>query len=86
MLERRTTGDLRGGRQRERTLLPKDAAEGVLTAARLDLHKLWDAFALVSGADEVRGIIENIISLGMTSKMIQALGLVPPDGGKNKRL
>ena len=86
VLERRTTGDLRGGRQMERTLLPRDAAEGVLTAARLDLHKLWDAFALVSGADEVRGIIENIISLGMTSKMIQALGLVPPDGEKNKRL
>lgn len=86
VLERRKTGDLRRRRARVRLLLPRDAAEGVLTAARLDLHKLWDAFALVDGAPEVRGIIENIISLGMTSAMVQALGLVPPDSGKNQHL
>lgn len=82
VLERRECGDLRGG-TKERLVLPRDIAESVLVAAKLDLHRLWDAYALVSGGERVSGIIENVISLGMTSAVMQALGLVPPGGGDN---
>lgn len=82
VLEEREVGDFKGRTQTKR--VPKrEIAEGILTAARLDLIKLEQAENLIEYEDCVnggilRGIIGNMIGMGMPGEMMRVLGLVPP--------
>ncbi|MBR6741877.1 MAG: bifunctional ornithine acetyltransferase/N-acetylglutamate synthase [Clostridia bacterium] len=58
------------------------AAEGIMTAAKLDLMGLERAENLIEYEDSqnggmLRGIIGNIIGMGMPGEMMRVLGLVP---------
>jgi len=82
ILEEREVGDLRGG-TKKRTVPKREIAEGILTAARLDLIALERAENLIEYEDSmdgsvIRGIIGNIIGMGMQGEMMRVLGLVPP--------
>lgn len=77
--ERREVYDLRGHR-RVRGVLKRPAAEDVLCSASYIIRDLNAAAALAdfSACPELRGIIENIILLGIPGELRQVLGLVPP--------
>lgn len=81
ILEEREVGDFSGNSVR-RTVPKKDVAESILTAARLDLAGLERAECLIPYGDlqtdgMVRGVIGNIIGMGMPGEMMRVLGLVP---------
>lgn len=84
ILEEREVWD-HSGRSRVRTVPKRETAEGILTAARLDLMGLERAENLISYEDSqdggmLRGIIGNIIGIGMPGEMMRVLGLAgkPP--------
>ncbi len=82
ILEEREVGDLRGGTHK-RVVPKKEIAESILCAARLDLVGLERAENLIEYGDSqvmgmIRGIIENIIGMGMPGEMMRVLGLCPP--------
>ena len=90
VLEERTVGDHRG-RSFVRQVPRADVAESLMTAARLDLIGLERAENLIDYGDSqtmgmVRGIIGNIIGMGMPGEMMKVLGQVPAadkdSGGK----
>lgn len=78
VLEEREAGDHRG-RTMKRTAPKKDVAEGILTAARLDLRRLESAENLIDYGDmrQIRGVVGNIIGMGMPGELMRVLGLVP---------
>ena len=81
VLEERVVFD-HSGRGKKRTVPRKDVANGILTAARLDLMGLERAENLIDYGNSatdgmLRGIIGNIIGMGMPGEMIRVLGLVP---------
>ena len=77
--ERREVYDLRGHR-RVRGVPKRPAAEDVLCSASYIIRDRNAAAGLAdfSACPEVRGIIENIILLGIPGELRQVLGLVPP--------
>ncbi len=86
VLEEREVWDF-AGKSKVRIVPKKDIAEGILTAARLDLMGLETAEGLIEYGDSqtagmIRGIIGNIIGMGMPGEMMRVLGLVrPPESG-----
>ncbi len=81
VLEVRTVGDHRG-RSLVRQVPRADVAENIITAARLDLIGLERAENLIDYDDTqimgmIRGIIGNIIGIGMPGEMMKVLGQVP---------
>ncbi len=82
ILEEREVGDF-AGRSFRKTVPKRDIAEGILTAARLDLMNLERAEGFISYGNSrdsamLRGIIGNIIGIGMPGEMMRVLGLVEP--------
>ena len=80
ILEEREVQD-HSGRSSVRTVPKRETAEGILTAARLDLMRLEQAENLISYEDSqeggmLRGIIGNIIGIGMPGEMMRVLGSV----------
>lgn len=80
-LEEREVGGL-DGRTVKRVVPNTAVAEGILTAARLDLMRLERAEGLISYGESsndgiLRGIIENIIGIGMQGELMRVLGLMP---------
>lgn len=87
ILEEREVGDLQG-RSKVRTVPKRDVAEGILTAARLDLMGLERAESLIPYGESIedgmlRGIIGNIIGIGMPGEMMRVLGLARVAGQPN---
>lgn len=83
ILEEREVRD-HNGRSRVRTVPKREIAESILTAARLDLIRLEQAENLISYEDSMdggmlRGIIGNIIGIGMPGEMMRVLGSGSPD-------
>jgi len=81
-LEVRTVGDHKG-RSCVRRVPSAEIAESLMTAARLDLIGLERAENLIDYGDSqvmgmIRGIIGNIIGIGMPGEMMRVLGQVPP--------
>ena len=82
VLEERTVGDHRG-KASVRRVPKREIAQSILTAARLDLIGLERAENLIDYGDSqtagiVRGIIGNVIGIGMPGEMMKVLGLVDP--------
>ncbi len=83
-LEEREVGGL-DGRAVKRAVPRADIAEGILTAARLDLMRLERAEGLIAYGESqeggmLRGIIGNIIGMGMQGELMRVLGLMPVRG------
>lgn len=81
ILEERTVYD-HSGKSQKRIVPKTDAADGIMTAAKLDLMGLERAENLIEYEDSqnggmLRGIIGNIIGMGMPGEMMRVLGLVP---------
>ena len=80
ILEERTVWD-HSGKSRKRIVPKRDAADGIMTAAKLDLMGLERAENLIEYEDSqnggmLHGIIGNIIGMGMPGEMMRVLGLV----------
>lgn len=89
VLEEREVGDHRG-KKTVRRVPRREIAESILTAARLDLIGLERAETLIEYGDSqtmgmIRGIIGNIIGIGMPGEMMKVLGLVDPAKNDNRR-
>lgn len=81
ILEERTVWD-HSGKSKKRIVPRKDIADGIMTSARLDLIGLERVENLIEYDDSqnggmLRGIIGNIIGMGMPGEMMRVLGLVP---------
>ena len=82
VLEEREVFD-HSGKGKMKTVPKREVAQSILTAARLDLMGLERAENLIEyegsrAGGMLRGIIGNIIGIGMPGEMMKALGLVPP--------
>ncbi len=87
ILEEREVYDYKGGYE-VRTVPKRDIAEGILTAARLDLMGLERAEGLIPYGESpedgmLRSIIGNIIGIGMPGEMMRVLGLARVAGQPN---
>lgn len=77
LCEKREVWDFRG-QSKEKNVLRRDIAEGILCAGNHLLGDLCAAVALLdfSAAPELEGIIGNICTLGMSGELRRVLGLV----------
>lgn len=84
-VEEREVSDWNGKRSRRGVLRPS-VAESVLVAAGLDLARLEAAEGLIdyTAVPEVRGIIQNIIGMGMPGEMMRVLGLAYTREGRRE--